>query len=147
MSEADDLISKIQELQGIIEQQNQSCEKPTFINRLSISEEQRVRKLLGREELCDRKPCQFLRHLRSLAVDMEIKPTLLRSLLLHVQAILQGQSTLEPDQMADIADRIMEVALLTSMPFANSIDPIVASASPRVSVTLESLAERVGGTC
>ncbi|GFW03175.1 hypothetical protein TNCV_157951 [Trichonephila clavipes] len=45
--------------------------------------------------------------------------------------------------MADMADRIMEVPLLTSMPSVNSIDPIVALAFPRVSVTLESLAERV----
>ncbi|GFQ69869.1 uncharacterized protein TNCT_64441 [Trichonephila clavata] len=42
-----------------------------------------------------------------------------------------------------MADRIMEAPFLTSMPSVNSIDPIVASASPRVSVTLESLAERV----
>ncbi|GFY69274.1 uncharacterized protein TNIN_377731 [Trichonephila inaurata madagascariensis] len=95
--------------------------KNQLINRLSLSEEQRVRKLLGREELGDRKPSQFLRHLRSLASDIGIKPRLLRSLLLqrlrlHVQAILQGQSTLEPDQMADMADRIMDVPLLTSMP-------------------------------
>ncbi|GFT41817.1 uncharacterized protein TNCV_1666801 [Trichonephila clavipes] len=149
-------MSKIQELQGIIVQQNQRlrqsssitnernwmeppqvyrispklppfwADKPTvwfaqaesqfalnqLINRLSLSEEQRVRKLLGREELGDRKPSQFLRHLRSLAADIEIKPTLLRSLLLqrlplHVQAILQGQSTFEPYQMANMADRII----------------------------------------
>ncbi|GFR12247.1 hypothetical protein TNCT_621681 [Trichonephila clavata] len=42
-----------------------------------------------------------------------------------------------------MADRIMVVPLLTFMPSVNSIDPIVASASPRVSATLESLAERV----
>ncbi|GFW41452.1 uncharacterized protein TNCV_465431 [Trichonephila clavipes] len=121
--------------------------KNQLINRLSLSEEQRVRKLLGCEELGDRKPSQFIKHLCSLAGDMELKPTLLRSLLqrlpLHVQAILQEQSSLDSDQMADMADRIMEVPLLTCMPFVNSIDPIVASASPRVSVTLESLAERV----
>ncbi|GFY68746.1 uncharacterized protein TNIN_298151 [Trichonephila inaurata madagascariensis] len=86
--------------------------KERRFNRLSLTEGQRVRKLLGREELGDRKPSQFLKLLRSLAGDIEIKPTLLRSLLLqrlplHVQAILQGQSTLEPDQMADMADRIM----------------------------------------
>ncbi|GFX69438.1 uncharacterized protein TNCV_380071 [Trichonephila clavipes] len=180
MSEADDLISKIQELQGIIEQQNQRLQQlssitnesnwieqpqvyrvspklPPFwagmyeklknqlINCLSLSEEQRVRKLLGHEELGDCKPSQFLRHLRSLAGAIEIKPTLLCSLLLqclplHVQAILQGQSTLKPDQMAD---RIMEVPLLTSMPSVSSIDPTVTSASPRVLVTLEPLAEKV----
>ncbi|GFY46447.1 hypothetical protein TNIN_133181 [Trichonephila inaurata madagascariensis] len=37
--------------------------------------------------------------------------------------------TLEPEQMEDMADRIMKVPLLTSMPSVNSIDPIVASAS------------------
>ncbi|GFY68588.1 hypothetical protein TNIN_355051 [Trichonephila inaurata madagascariensis] len=84
----------------------------------------RVRKLLGREELGDRKPSQFLGHLRSLAGDIGIKPTLLHSLLLqrlplHVPAILQGQSTLEPDQMADMAYRILEVPLLTSIPSVN----------------------------
>ncbi|GFV09189.1 uncharacterized protein TNCV_4077911 [Trichonephila clavipes] len=95
--------------------------KNQLINRLSLSEEQRVRKLLGHEELGDHKPFQFLRYLRSLAGDIEIKPTLLRSLLLqslplHVQAILQGQSNLEPDQMANMADKIMEIPLLPSMP-------------------------------
>ncbi|GFY59309.1 uncharacterized protein TNIN_315101 [Trichonephila inaurata madagascariensis] len=73
-----------------------------LINRLSLPEEQRVRKLLAREELGDRKPSQFFRHLCSSAGDIGIKPTLLRSLLLqrlplHVQAILQGQSTLKPN--------------------------------------------------
>ncbi|GFY43584.1 uncharacterized protein TNIN_176421 [Trichonephila inaurata madagascariensis] len=81
--------------------------KNQLINRLSLSKEQRVQKLLGHEELGDR------------------------------------QSTLEPDQMADMADRIMEVPLLTSMPSVNSIDPIVASEFSSISVTLESLVERV----
>ncbi|GFY46847.1 retrotransposable element Tf2 protein type 1 [Trichonephila inaurata madagascariensis] len=45
--------------------------------------------------------------------------------------------------MGDMADRIMEVPLLTSMLSVNSINPMVASASLSVSVTLESLAERV----
>ncbi|GFQ65338.1 uncharacterized protein TNCT_172561, partial [Trichonephila clavata] len=40
--------------------------KKQLINCLSLSEMQRERKLLGREELGDRKPSQFLRHLRSL---------------------------------------------------------------------------------
>ncbi|CAB0030693.1 unnamed protein product [Trichogramma brassicae] len=38
-----------------------------LIERLSASEEQRVRQLISEEELGDRKPSQFLRHLRSLA--------------------------------------------------------------------------------
>ncbi|GFU60348.1 uncharacterized protein TNCV_3307971 [Trichonephila clavipes] len=154
ISEADDLISKIEELQEIIEQQNQRLQQSSSItnksnwmelpqvyrvspklppfwvdkptvwfaqaesqfalahitsdatkvhyivanldSRYAAENDRRVRKLLGREELGDRKPSQFLRHLRSLAGDIEIKPALFRLLLLqrlplHAQAILQGQ--------------------------------------------------------
>ncbi|XP_039297828.1 uncharacterized protein LOC120354551 [Nilaparvata lugens] len=38
-----------------------------IIERLSASEEQRIRQLISTEELGDRKPSQFLRHIRSLA--------------------------------------------------------------------------------
>ncbi|XP_071653218.1 uncharacterized protein [Temnothorax longispinosus] len=41
--------------------------KKTLIQRLSTSQEQRTRQLLEREELGDRKPSQFLRHLKGLA--------------------------------------------------------------------------------
>lgn len=41
--------------------------KNALIQRLSVSQEKRVRQLLSDEELGDRKPSQFLRHLRSLA--------------------------------------------------------------------------------
>ncbi|GFU60347.1 hypothetical protein TNCV_3307961 [Trichonephila clavipes] len=45
--------------------------------------------------------------------------------------------------MQDMVDRIMEVPLLIYIPPVHSIDPTVASTSPRDSVTLESLVERV----
>ena len=41
--------------------------KEELIRRLSLSEEQRVRQLLMHEEMGDRRPTQFLRHLRTLA--------------------------------------------------------------------------------
>lgn len=41
--------------------------KTELIRRLSSSEEQRLRQLINEEELGDRRPSQFLRHLRSLA--------------------------------------------------------------------------------
>jgi hypothetical protein len=44
--------------------------KTELINRLSPSRELRARQLLATEEIGDRKPSQFLRHLRSLAPDM-----------------------------------------------------------------------------
>jgi hypothetical protein len=43
--------------------------KTELMRRLSSSREQRVRQLLTHEEIGDRKPSQFLRHLKSLAPD------------------------------------------------------------------------------
>ncbi|GFY37511.1 hypothetical protein TNIN_418961 [Trichonephila inaurata madagascariensis] len=70
--------------------------KNQLINRLSLTEGQRVRKLLGREELGDRKPSQFLKLLRSLAGAIE-KKTYTPSFLvvanappLHAQAFSPG---------------------------------------------------------
>lgn len=89
--------------------------KKELIRRLSLSEEQKVRQLLMSEELGDRKPSQFLRHMRSLAGHTQVQDSFLRTLWLqrlppNVQAILQAQSTLPLDQVAELADRIVEVA-------------------------------------
>ncbi|CAB0033515.1 unnamed protein product [Trichogramma brassicae] len=54
-----------------------------LIERLSASEEQRVRQLISEEELGDRKPSQFLRHLRSLAGNTIVQDNLLRQLWLQ----------------------------------------------------------------
>ena len=89
--------------------------KAELIRRLSISEEQRVRQLISEEELGDRKPSQFLRHLRSLAGGATTQDKLLRQLWLrrlppHVQAILAAQSELATDKIAELADKILEVS-------------------------------------
>lgn len=90
--------------------------KTKLINRLSASEAQRVRQLLGQEELNGRTPSQFLRHLRSLAGSITIQDKILLNLWLQrlptqIQAILQAHiGTLNIDQLADLADRISEVA-------------------------------------
>jgi hypothetical protein len=62
----------------------------------------------------DRKPSQFLRHLRSLAADM--LDDLLRSiwssqLPSHIRAVLAGQPEGDFDPAARCADRIIEAAL------------------------------------
>jgi len=44
--------------------------KAELVRRLSTSREQRVRQLLSHEEMGDRKPSEFLRHLKSLAPDV-----------------------------------------------------------------------------
>ena len=81
--------------------------KAELVRRLSTSREQRVRQLLSHEEMGDRKPSQFLRHLKALAPDVpdDFLRTIWASRLPpHVQAILAGQTE------GSLADGICEVA-------------------------------------
>ncbi|CAB3254496.1 unnamed protein product [Arctia plantaginis] len=108
--------------------------KEQLIQRLSTSEEERVRRLLSEEELGDRKPSSFLRHLRSLAGMSSKDDKLLRQLFLrrlpnNVQAILAAQADLTLDKISELADRIMD---LPSSPQVHSLD--------NTSPTLSSLA-------
>lgn len=114
--------------------------KKELIKRLGKSQEQRVRQLMMAEELGDRKPSQFLRHLRSLAGPTSIEDSLMRALWIQrlpatVQAILQTQASLSLDQTAEIADKIMEVASPSPGP------SVFAAAAPPVD--LASLAKRL----
>ena len=86
--------------------------KAELVSRLSTSREQRVRQLLSHEEMGDRKPSQFLRHLKSLAPDVpdDFLRTIWTSRLPpHVQAILAGQTEGSLDATARLADKICEV--------------------------------------
>lgn len=110
---------------------NQPAEEPyttlkrELIKRLSVSEEQRIKQILLEEELGDRKPSQFLRHLQSLASSGPVCNDLLRTiwrqrLPAYVQAILQTQpDTVTLDNLAATADKIMEVHL-TAIPSVNA---------------------------
>lgn len=89
--------------------------KTELLKRLSASREDRVRRLLSDEDIGDRKPSQFLRHLRSLAGttlknDDIIRQLWIRRLPSNAQAILAAQEDLPLEKAADIADRIVEVA-------------------------------------
>ncbi|XP_077548412.1 uncharacterized protein LOC144161657 [Haemaphysalis longicornis] len=88
--------------------------KTALTRRLSISEEQKIRQLQS-AELAERKPSQLLRHLRALAGNMQVQDSFLRSLWLqrlppHAQAILQAQVKLPLDELAEIADRVVEAS-------------------------------------
>jgi len=88
--------------------------KAELIRRLSTSPEQRVRLLLSREELGDRKPSQFLRHLKSLAPDVPadfLSIIWANRLPPHVQAILSGRPDDKLESAALLADKICEVPL------------------------------------
>ncbi|XP_049267947.1 uncharacterized protein LOC125756928 [Rhipicephalus sanguineus] len=89
--------------------------KTQLIRRLSLSDEQKVR-LLQSTELAERKPSQLLRHMRALAGSLQVQDSFLRVLWLqrlppHAQAILQAQVRLPLDELAEMADRVIEVSL------------------------------------
>lgn len=86
--------------------------RKALINRLSASQEQKTRRLLENEEMGDSKPSQLLRRLRVLA-GLSVDDNLLRTLWTgrlpkNVQAILATQKQKPLDEVAELADAIME---------------------------------------
>lgn len=86
--------------------------KAELIKRVGSSQQQKTRRLLEHEEIGDRKPSQFLRHLRSLggaALSEEILRTLwLGRLPASMQVILATQQDAELDRVADLADTVAD---------------------------------------
>ncbi|XP_059060202.1 uncharacterized protein LOC131853351 [Achroia grisella] len=87
--------------------------KSELVKRLTASKDKKVKQLLMHEELGDRKPSQFLRHLQSLAgpkVPDEFLQTIWTSRLpARIQTILIAQPTADLEVLADLADRIMDL--------------------------------------
>lgn len=128
--------------------------KTELINILSKSEAQRVRQLIGEAELGDNTPSQFLRRLKSLAGATVLQENILRTLWLQrlpttVQAILQAQADTVPvDQLAKIADRIVETIPIQTAPavYATTAPPFqndLTLSLSKINETLESLAQRI----
>lgn len=86
--------------------------KTELILRLSATQDQKTRQLLEHEEIGDRKPTQFLRHLRALAgtvvPDSVLKPLWLTRLPASTQAILATQQKADLDALAVLADAVLE---------------------------------------
>lgn len=126
--------------------------KTELIHRLSVSQEQRIQQLLSQEELGDRKPTQFLRHLRSLA-NGDVKDDFLRYLWSrrlpsYIQAIIAGQKHISLDEAAQLADNIHEVlphaqvaATTTTHSGSGSVPPYLADLSRQVSELSRQVAE------
>jgi len=109
---------QIKEVKDIITQAPEADKygtiKRALIQRISISQEQRTRQLLELEEIGDRKPSQFLRHLRTLAGE-NVPDSLLRTLWLgrlpnQMQVILATRTEDRLNEVAEQADRIHEMS-------------------------------------
>lgn len=101
--------------------------KAELIKRLSASHEKKVKQLLMHEELGDRRPSQFLRHLQSLAgpsVPEDFLQTIWTSRLpRNIQTVIAAQPTASLEVLAELADKIQDIATPT---------PQVASAQSSV---------------
>jgi hypothetical protein len=85
--------------------------KAELLNRLSSTREQRARQIITHEEMGDRKPSQFLRHLRSIAPDLPeyfLRSIWCSRLPRPVQPALAGQLQIGLDAAARCADSIMD---------------------------------------
>ncbi|XP_029164467.1 uncharacterized protein LOC114945757 [Nylanderia fulva] len=98
-----------------------------LIKRLSLSQEHKTRRLLEHEEIGDRKPSQFLRHLRGLAgnvVGDEVLRTIWLSRLpvyLQPHLVTRVGDTLET--LADMADAIVEATRAPAVHVAEAARP------------------------
>lgn len=112
--------------------------KVELIKRLSQSREKEVKQLLTHEELGDRRPSQFLRHLRHLAgseVPEEFLKTIWTSRLPpHVQTAIASQPRSDLNSLADLADAVMDIVHTT---------PIVASTAAANNTNLEIMSRQI----
>lgn len=108
--------------------------KTELVKRLSASQARKVKQLLTHEELGDRKPSQFLRHLQSLAgptvPDDFIQTLWTNRLPGPIQTVLAAQPTASLEVLADLADRIQDIAPST---------PQVAAASQSTPSSLDAI--------
>lgn len=87
--------------------------KSELIKRISATQEKKTQQLMQHEELGDRKPTQFLRHLRDLAgptiPDDFIRTVWASRLPPNVQTIVASQHRQNLDDVAELADRVHDV--------------------------------------
>lgn len=99
--------------------------KYELIKRLSASREKKVHQLLMHEELGNRKPSQFLRHLQSLAgpsVPDDFLRTIWSSRLpSNIQTLIASQQDSTLEALADLADRVQDIVAPTLQVAATAI--------------------------
>lgn len=87
--------------------------KSELISRLSASREAQIRRLLEHEEIGDKKPSQFLRHLRNLAgatfPDDFLRTLWLGRLPTAMQTVLASQASMDLTGLGNLADTINEI--------------------------------------
>ena len=121
--------------------------KKELIKRLSASRERNVKQLLMHEELGDRKPSQFLRHLQHLAgpsVPEDFLKTLWANRLpTNLQTVLASQPDLSLDKLADLADTVNEIAPAGPLQVASVADSCTSSLMKEMASQISELTRQV----
>ncbi|XP_037970921.2 uncharacterized protein LOC119693005 [Plutella xylostella] len=104
--------------------------KTELIRRLSVSQQQRLNQLAMHEELGDRKPSQFLRHLQTLAgpsAPSDFLCTLWTGRLpQNIQTVIATQmEDLPLEKLAELADKVFEIAPPSPQVASTSAAPAV----------------------
>lgn len=91
-----------------------TCLKNALISRFSESYEEKIRRLLEKEEIGDRKPSSFFRHLKTLA-GSSFPEQLLQSMWInrlphYMQGILVAQKHSSLDDLSELADKLQEIS-------------------------------------
>ena len=118
--------------------------KTELIKRLSASREKRVKQLLMHEELGDRKPSQFLRHLQTLAgpaVPKDFLRTLWSSRLPHnIQTVIATQTDSSLEAVADLADKVHEIAPSSPQVASTSSNSVIETMAQQIAALTEQVA-------
>ncbi|KAK5644337.1 hypothetical protein RI129_005637 [Pyrocoelia pectoralis] len=112
--------------------------KTAILKRTTLSESQRFKKLLAGESLGARKPSQLLRSMKDLVKDSgcvnndALKELFMQQMPSAVQPILVSLNALTLEQLADVADRVVETT-------APSLAPVVAEKDEQLTALIARL--------
>lgn len=116
--------------------------KTELIKRLSASQERKLQQLLTHEELGDRKPSQFMRHLQNLGgptvPEHLIRQIWSNRLPTHIQTIIASQADSTLQTIAELADKINDISSPTQQAASSA-----ACETPGTVSALEMMAKRV----
>ena len=125
--------------------------KRELTNRTSLSEQRRLQQLLTAEELGDRKPTQVLRRIQQLLGDKAttmdesfMRELFLQRLPTNVRMVITpSAAALNLEELAQLADRIVETSPTTTIAVTNTPDKLLTAQVSELTRRLENLSTQM----